>query len=98
MGMHRTGSHCSDDKISVLLRLTCCTKQVVHLVRHGQSEYNAAIFANGDPRIADAPLTQKGQDQVCTHPARGMSRDTCLKHAGCAFWSLFTGAVHHAAL
>lgn len=40
-------------------------RKVVHLVRHGQSEYNAAIFADGDPRIADAPLTQKGQEQAC---------------------------------
>ncbi|KAK9820689.1 hypothetical protein WJX74_006717 [Apatococcus lobatus] len=39
-------------------------RKVVHLVRHGQSEYNAAIFADGDPRIADAPLTQKGQEQA----------------------------------
>lgn len=39
----------------------------MHLVRHGQSEYNAAMFAQGDPRIVDAPLTKQGQEQVCAH-------------------------------
>ncbi|KAK9867462.1 hypothetical protein WJX84_001003 [Apatococcus fuscideae] len=40
-------------------------RKVVHLVRHGQSEYNAAMFAQGDPRIVDAPLTKQGQEQAC---------------------------------
>ena len=43
-----------------------CHKQVLHIIRHGESEYNAAT--NGprweDPEIFDAPLTAKGRAQA----------------------------------
>lgn len=36
----------------------------IHLIRHGQSEFNALFDGTGDPMIFDAPLTPLGQEQA----------------------------------
>ncbi len=36
----------------------------IHLIRHGQSEFNALFEGTGDPMIFDAPLTPLGQEQA----------------------------------
>ncbi|PTX55971.1 broad specificity phosphatase PhoE [Litoreibacter ponti] len=36
----------------------------IHLIRHGQSEFNAAYTGNGDVMIFDAPLTERGHTQA----------------------------------
>ena len=43
----------------------------VYLIRHGQSEFNAAFDINGaDPRIHDARLTAKGRQQASVARAK----------------------------
>ncbi|WP_299191121.1 histidine phosphatase family protein [uncultured Litoreibacter sp.] len=42
----------------------------IHLIRHGQSEFNAAFTGAGDPMIFDAPLTELGQSQARATRAR----------------------------
>lgn len=36
----------------------------IHLIRHGQSEFNAVFTGTGDPMIPDAPLTPLGHAQA----------------------------------
>ncbi|MEM9582099.1 MAG: histidine phosphatase family protein [Pseudomonadota bacterium] len=36
----------------------------IHLIRHGQSEFNALFDGSRDPMIFDAPLTPLGQEQA----------------------------------
>ena len=46
--------------------------QTLHLVRHGESEYNAATLAKegfSDPLIYNPKLTAKGRKQVGLHPS-----------------------------
>lgn len=59
--------------------------QHLYIVRHGESEYNAATAAAGtgwdDPLIFDAPLTARGRAQACelrnTLAALGLPADVC---------------------
>ena len=42
--------------------------QVLHVIRHGESEYNAATSYGmdfSDPQIFNPKLTEKGRKQVC---------------------------------
>lgn len=42
--------------------------QVLHVIRHGESEYNAATSLGmdfSDPQIFNPKLTEKGRRQVC---------------------------------
>lgn len=54
--------------------------QMIHIIRHGESEYNAATASKdlgfGDPQIYDPKLTAKGRRQVrqC-----GCRRVSCLQ-------------------
>ena len=36
----------------------------IHLIRHGQSAFNAVFSGGADPMIFDAPLTQLGASQA----------------------------------
>lgn len=50
----------------------------VYLIRHGQSEFNAAFNSSGkDPMIFDAPLTDKGRKQA--EEARVLVADLGIK-------------------
>lgn len=53
----------------------------IHLIRHGQSEFNAAFTGTGDPMIHDAPLTQLGISQAenarATVQALGIAHVIC---------------------
>ncbi|MCP3687744.1 MAG: histidine phosphatase family protein [Gammaproteobacteria bacterium] len=50
----------------------------VYLIRHGQSEFNAAFNATGkDPMIFDAPLTEQGRRQA--EQARELVEDLGIK-------------------
>ena len=50
----------------------------VYLIRHGQSEFNAAFNDSGkDPMIFDAPLTEKGRRQA--KEARALVTDLDIK-------------------
>ena len=47
---------------------TFSTLQVLHVIRHGESEYNAATSYGmdfSDPQIFNPKLTEKGRKQVC---------------------------------
>lgn len=61
--------------------------QVLHLIRHGESEYNAATNGPGweDPEIFDAPLTARGKQQV--------SAGAKLPQGRCAWMTPFTPAL-----
>ena len=56
--------------------------RTLHLVRHGESEYNAACGAPGssweEPRIFDAPLTARGEAQ-----ARALGGELAAALSGC---------------
>ena len=48
--------------------LTWVPQQVVHVIRHGESEFNAAANSTKsweDPQVFNPGLTAKGQGQVC---------------------------------
>ena len=48
--------------------------QVLHVIRHGESEYNAATSLGmdfSDPQIFNPKLTEKGRRQVCCPQACG---------------------------
>ena len=48
-----------------LVGMSSSRKKVVHFIRHGESEYNAAMRETGiDPMVYDAPLTAKGKKQA----------------------------------
>ena len=52
----------------LLSRLPCICLQTLHIVRHGESEYNAATMSKedfADPLVFDPKLTAKGRRQVC---------------------------------
>ena len=64
--------------------------KTLHLVRHGESTYNAACGAPGssweDPDIFDAQLTDRGRDQACcqlsvarTEPAAWLDALLCTQ-------------------
>ncbi|HSE77867.1 MAG TPA: histidine phosphatase family protein [Alphaproteobacteria bacterium] len=51
-------------------------KKHVHLIRHGQSLFNAAFAQSRvDPMIFDAPLSPLGREQVATMRATGSALD-----------------------
>ena len=51
-------------------------KKRVHLIRHGQSLFNAAFAQSRvDPMIFDAPLSPLGREQVATMRATGSALD-----------------------
>lgn len=57
------------------------TPQLVYMVRHGESEFNAATSRRGsafsDPQIFDAPLSARGRIQVVVVLGNSMFDHTC---------------------
>lgn len=54
----------------------------IHLIRHGQSEFNAVFNGTGDPLIHDAPLTALGQSQA--QNTRDRVRALGISHVICS--------------
>lgn len=54
----------------------------IHLIRHGQSEFNALFDGTGDPMIYDAPLTPLGQEQA--ELARAHVAELEIEHIICS--------------